>query len=62
MTAERGYHGTGVAEIARRMGTGHGTIYHYFGGKPETLDVVIDYVIERFAVAVSAVLADGIPP
>lgn len=49
--AERGYHGTGVADIARRMGTGHGTIYHYFSGKPEILDAVIDYVIERFAVA-----------
>jgi len=46
--AQRGYHATTIGDIAAQMGTGNGTIYHYFKGKREILDQVIDYALERF--------------
>jgi len=46
--AQRGYHAATIGEIAAQMGTGHGTIYHYFKGKRDILDQVIDYALERF--------------
>lgn len=33
--AERGYHATGIADIAREMGAGHGTFYRYFKNKED---------------------------
>lgn len=46
--AQRGYHAATIGDIAAQMGTGNGTIYHYFKGKREILDQVIDYALERF--------------
>ncbi|MET8682364.1 TetR/AcrR family transcriptional regulator [Streptomyces sp. NPDC004647] len=31
--AERGYHATGISDIARELGAGHGTFYRYFTNK-----------------------------
>lgn len=45
--AEKGYHDSGIADIASRVGAGHGTFYRYFQNKREILDHVIDYAIER---------------
>jgi AcrR family transcriptional regulator len=33
--AERGYHATGIADIARELGAGHGTFYRYFKNKED---------------------------
>jgi AcrR family transcriptional regulator len=33
--AERGYHATGIADIARELGAGHGTFYRYFKSKED---------------------------
>ncbi|WP_367325523.1 TetR/AcrR family transcriptional regulator [Streptomyces sp. HUAS ZL42] len=33
--AERGYHATGIADIARELGAGHGTFYRYFRNKED---------------------------
>ncbi|WP_107658032.1 TetR/AcrR family transcriptional regulator [Nocardia suismassiliense] len=40
--AEKGYHGTGIADIAGHLGIGHGTFYRYFSNKRDIIDHVID--------------------
>jgi AcrR family transcriptional regulator len=45
--SERGYHETGVADIARRVGIGHGTFYRHFENKRDILDHVIDGAMAR---------------
>lgn len=45
--AERGYHGTGIADIAGRLGIGHGTFYRYFQNKRDIVDHVIDELLGR---------------
>ncbi|UUY04074.1 TetR/AcrR family transcriptional regulator [Svornostia abyssi] len=40
--AERGYHRTGIADIAQRLGVGNSSIYAHFAGKRALFDVVID--------------------
>jgi AcrR family transcriptional regulator len=38
--AERGYHATGIADIAARLGIGHGTFYRYFANKRDIDDLI----------------------
>lgn len=45
--AERGYHATGIADIAQRLGIGHGTFYRYFKNKRDILDYVLREVTAR---------------
>ncbi|MBL1076735.1 TetR/AcrR family transcriptional regulator [Nocardia sp. 2] len=45
--AEKGYHATGIADIAAELGIGHGTFYRYFANKREIIDHVIDDVAAR---------------
>ena len=52
--AERGYHGTGIADIAQRLGIGHGTFYRYFANKRDILDHVITDLIQRILTALAA--------
>jgi len=52
--AERGYHQAGIAEIAERLGIGHGTFYRHFGNKRAILDHVIDGVMARSLQALAA--------
>ena len=47
--AERGYHQTGIADIARRLGMGHGTFYRYFENKRDIFDHVIQDVAIRLS-------------
>ena len=49
--AERGYHGTGIADIATRLGIGHGTFYRYFANKRDIVEHVIDDLIARIVEA-----------
>lgn len=44
---ERGYHATGIADIAARLGIGHGTFYRYFENKRDIVEHVIDDLIQR---------------
>jgi TetR/AcrR family transcriptional regulator, cholesterol catabolism regulator len=47
--AELGYHGTGVAEIARRSGVRQGALYYHIGSKEQLLyDVIRAHVDESF--------------
>jgi AcrR family transcriptional regulator len=45
--AEQGYHATGIADIATRLGIGHGTFYRYFENKRDIVEHVIGDLIER---------------
>ena len=40
--AEQGYHATGIADIATRLGIGHGTFYRYFENKRDLVVKVIE--------------------
>ncbi|MFJ4655638.1 TetR/AcrR family transcriptional regulator [Nocardia sp. NPDC088792] len=45
--AEKGYHATGIADIAGQLGIGHGTFYRYFQNKRDIIDHVIDDLAAR---------------
>ncbi len=47
----RGYSASGIADIAERLGIGHGTFYRYFKNKRDILDQVVDYGVERIIAA-----------
>jgi AcrR family transcriptional regulator len=48
---EKGYSAAGIADIAERLGIGHGTFYRYFKNKRDILDQVLDYGVERIVAA-----------
>lgn len=52
--AERGYHATGIADIAKRLGIGHGTFYRYFENKRDILDYVLQEVTARLGEVLAA--------
>ncbi|GAA2786936.1 helix-turn-helix domain-containing protein [Saccharopolyspora taberi] len=52
--AERGYHATAIADIAARLGIGHGTFYRYFQNKRDIVDHVITDLIERVVASLAA--------
>ena len=56
--SERGYHQTAIADIAKRLGIGHGTFYRYFENKRDILEHVIVDTMSQ----ISALLADENAP
>src|SRR5438067_907418 len=52
--AERGYHHTKIADIAKRLGIGHGTFYLHFKSKRAILDYVVDETLRRVMAVVTA--------
>lgn len=44
---ERGFHETGIADIAAELGIGHGTVYRYFKNKHDIASAVLDLVLQR---------------
>jgi AcrR family transcriptional regulator len=52
--ANRGYNAAGIADIAERLGMGHGTFYRYFKNKRDILDQVVDYGVERIVAVLLA--------
>ncbi len=52
--AEQGYHATGIADIAARLGIGHGTFYRYFQNKRDIVEHVIDDLITRIVETLGA--------
>lgn len=56
--SERGYHQTGIADIARRLGMGHGTFYRYFQNKRD----IFDHVVQDVAVRLSTLLGGADAP
>ncbi|MFF3322656.1 TetR/AcrR family transcriptional regulator [Streptomyces sp. NPDC002889] len=55
--AERGYHATGISDIARELGAGHGTFYRYFKNKED----IARSVVSRALGQVLEALADEDP-
>ena len=47
--ARKGYHATGIADIAEELGIGHGTFYRYFKNKHDIAVHVFDRINLRFA-------------
>ena len=45
--AEKGYHGANIADIAQRLGMGHGTFYRYFLNKHDLFVGVLDVAEPR---------------
>lgn len=45
--AEKGYHGAGIADIARVLGVGHGTFYRYFRNKRDIFQALTLQVMSR---------------
>ena len=45
--AESGYHATGIADIATRLGIGHGTFYRYFENKRDIIEQVFNDLLAR---------------
>lgn len=45
--SERGYHQTAIADIAKRIGIGHGTFYRHFENKRDILQHVISETIQK---------------
>jgi AcrR family transcriptional regulator len=52
--ADRGYHATGIADIAARLGIGHGTFYRYFENKRDIVEHVITDLIEKVIATLAA--------
>lgn len=55
--AEHGYRDASIAQIAKRMGAGHGTIYRYFDNKR----AIAEYVLRRSLLRLAAPIT-GEPP
>lgn len=51
--SERGYHQTAIADIAQRLGIGHGTFYRHFENKRD----ILEHVINDTAVQLTNLLA-----
>lgn len=51
--AERGYHATGISDIARELGAGHGTFYRYFKNKEDIARSVVSRALGRISDALS---------
>jgi AcrR family transcriptional regulator len=54
----RGYTNAGIADIAERLGMGHGTFYRYFKNKRDILDQVVDYGVEQIVTALEIETAE----
>lgn len=52
--ADNGYHATGIADIAARIGIGHGTFYRYFQNKRDIIGHVLDDVLASITQALAA--------
>ncbi|MFC1835376.1 TetR/AcrR family transcriptional regulator [Thermodesulfobacteriota bacterium] len=59
--AERGFHGTSVAQIAERANVGAGTIYRYFEDKEVLVNVLYKYWKREMATAIIGDLPMGLP-
>jgi len=58
--AEKGYHATGIANIATELGIGHGTFYRYFKSKHDIALHVFDSVMPPCS-AVHITMANNSP-
>lgn len=52
--AEKGYHAANIADIAQKLGMGHGTFYRYYENKLDIFKHVVAHVVTRVATTVSS--------
>ncbi len=45
--AEKGFHATGIADIAQKLGMGHGTFYRYFKNKEDIFDSAVNEILKE---------------
>lgn len=45
--AEKGFHATGIADIARKLGMGHGTFYRYFKNKEDIFHSAVTEILKE---------------
>jgi len=57
--ASKGYAATGIADLAREVGIGHGTVYRYFENKRAVADALFDRALTRVADVIAAETPDG---
>jgi AcrR family transcriptional regulator len=60
---DKGYHAANIADIAKRLGLGHGTFYRYFKSKLDIFDAVVDGIIAaitELVLAESATSSDSL--
>jgi AcrR family transcriptional regulator len=50
----KGFHETGIADIAKKLALGHGTIYRYFDNKEDVFARVIDLAIEKVGTLIAS--------
>lgn len=55
--AERGYHGTGIRQLAERAGLSSASLYHHMGSKEELLGALMRESLERLLAEAQAVAA-----
>jgi AcrR family transcriptional regulator len=60
--AERGFHGTGIRDLAQHAGLSSATLYHYMGTKEDLLVRIMRESLERLLTAGRPVAALGSPP
>lgn len=60
--ARHGYHGTGIAELAKAVGLGRGALYHYIGSKEALLYAISRTQVDRMNAQAEAILRAGLPP
>jgi AcrR family transcriptional regulator len=52
--ARKGYAATGVADLAKEVGIGHGTVYRYFENKRAVAEAILDRALVRVAEVIVA--------
>lgn len=50
--ASKGYHSACIADIANRLGVGHGTLYRYYKNKRDLFNAVLAEILGKLAVVV----------
>ena len=45
--AEKGFHAAGIADIAQKLGMGHGTFYRYFKNKEDIFDSAVNEILKE---------------
>ncbi|MDP8257714.1 MAG: TetR/AcrR family transcriptional regulator [Candidatus Alcyoniella australis] len=50
--AQKGYHQTGIADIAAEIGMGHGTFYRYFENKRDVFEQILERIMRQVAAVV----------
>lgn len=57
---QRGYNGTGVADIAKRVGITNAALYYHFRSKQELLGVVLERALRRHLDVLEEVVGSGL--